>query len=125
MKATTASILIVDDDAANRDLLNCFLSSGYQCVTAESAERALELLEDRRFSVVITDLNMPGESGFELCHMVKQKWPRTAVVIVSGVNDSSCFNQAHRVGAIEYLTKPIDLVWLSQAIKHALQSEER
>lgn len=73
---------------------------------------------------MITDLNMPGASGFELCRWIRQRWPETSVVIISGDNDSNCFNQAHRFGAAEYLTKPIDLVWLSLTIRHALQSEE-
>lgn len=123
MRAAAVSILIVDDDASNREVLDCYLSVSYQCTLAENAEQAIRLLEERRFSVVITDLNMPGASGFELCHLVKQRWPETAVVIISGTNDSNCFNQAYRFGAVGYLTKPIDLVWLSLTIKHALQDK--
>ncbi len=122
MKATADSILIVDDDASNRELLDYYLSSDYQCVLAESAEQAVGILLNKRFNMVITDLNMPGASGFDLCRAVKQRWPDTAVLIISGAGDGGRRSEARGVGAVEYLTKPVDRGRLGRTIKFALQS---
>ncbi|HZS06505.1 MAG TPA: response regulator [Blastocatellia bacterium] len=122
MNADEVPILIVADDEWNREMLECYLSRDYQCVTAGNAEYAMELLADSCFSMVITDLKTPGTSGFELCRVVKQMSPDTIVLIVSGANDSSCFSEARRLGAFDYLTKPIDLFWLSRTIRSALRS---
>jgi CheY-like chemotaxis protein len=122
--STEGPLLIVDDDKWNSEWLAHNLNNDYQCVTAANAEEALELLEDRRFSLVLTDLKMPGASGFELCRTVKQKWPDTVVVIMSGANDSSCCCEARRAGAFEYLIKPLDFIQVSRTIKIALQAEQ-
>lgn len=120
MTATAVSILIVDDNAAVRELLEWHLSSEYQCTSAAHAEQALELLAQRHFSLVITDVEMPGADGFALCRTVKQRWPDSAVLIVSGQNDCQHCSEAQRVGAFAFLPKPIDLVWLARSIKFAL-----
>jgi DNA-binding NtrC family response regulator len=92
---------------------------------AEGSEQALELPEDRRLKAVIIDLNMSDASGYGLCRMVKRKWPKMVVVSTSEDANRDCLNRAHSAGAVEILTKPINLVWPSPTIKNALQSERR
>jgi len=81
-------ILVVDDDEAIRDTLYELLSEHHLCQTAQSAEQALARLEVDRYDVVLTDISMPGLSGLELLGHVRQKYPETPVIIISGISDS-------------------------------------
>ena len=70
---TEVSILIVDDDAAIRDSLFEFIEmAGYRSFKASSSEEALELLKNRNFNVVVTDILLPGMDGLELTDVVKK-----------------------------------------------------
>ena len=91
-------ILLVDDDETIRDTLYELLSQDYFCQTAETAEKAFARLEADEYDVVLTDISMPGLSGLELLGHVRQKFPDTPVIIVSGIGD--CWNNhshPHRI----------------------------
>lgn len=120
MKVKAASILIVSDDKSTRDWLGYCLWSDYQCTLSVNAEQALKLLADQRFNLVITNLSMPGISGFDLCRTIKQKWPDTIVLIIAGAADSRGFSESPKAGAFAFLPQPVDLVWLNRTIKLAL-----
>jgi CheY-like chemotaxis protein len=78
-------VLIVDDDAAVRNSLSMLLqASGYEVATAANGVEALALLKDAIPAVVLSDLNMPKMSGFELLSMVRQQFPRLSLVAMSG-----------------------------------------
>jgi two-component system, cell cycle sensor histidine kinase and response regulator CckA len=66
MKADEVSILIVDDDATNRELLERYLSNDYRCSIAATGAQAFDLLTDNPFSLAIIDMKIPGASGIEL-----------------------------------------------------------
>ena len=81
-------ILIVDDEEAIRKLLARLLGAhGYECVTAESVAVARRHLHAEAFALLLSDVNMPGESGFDFAHEVHLDYPDTAVVLVTGVDD--------------------------------------
>ncbi|MGI8918877.1 MAG: response regulator, partial [Pyrinomonadaceae bacterium] len=80
-------ILVVDDDEAIRDTLYELLSEEHACQTAETAEQALARLEVDSYDLVLTDISMPGLSGLELLGHVRQKYPDTPVIIISGSSD--------------------------------------
>ena len=78
-------VLVVDDEASVRMLLDCVLAShGHQVWTACSGREGLDLLERQSVDLVLTDLEMPGMSGWEVARRVKQRWPCIKVGIVSG-----------------------------------------
>jgi DNA-binding NtrC family response regulator len=114
------SILIVDDEEPMRRLLALQLQSDYRCVTAGSAEEAIELLGTRCFNIVLTDIMLPGASGLDLCQAVQTKCPNTVVVIISGMTDIHYAIQAMRHGAFDYLLKPVDSSQLKRAVERAL-----
>src|SRR5947207_2065579 len=114
------SILIIDDEEPIRRLLAMYLSEEYTCLTATSADEATELLASGSFSLVITDIAMPGTSGIELSQYIRQAYPETVVIMVSGMNDIKYAVDAMRHGAFDYLTKPFDLSQVLMA-----RSEER
>jgi DNA-binding NtrC family response regulator len=113
-------ILIVDDDAGQRSLLSSFLKSqGFDIVTAESGERALELLRGGEFSMMISDVRMPGISGLETLKRARDQNSMLPVLLVTAYADIREAVGAMRDGAVNYLAKPIDLDELLASVQKA------
>lgn len=118
-------ILVVDDDEVIRDTLYELLSQQHLCQTAETAEQALARLEVATYDVVLTDISMPGLSGLELLGHVRQKYPDTPVIIISGISDKEHAQGLIRLGAFEYLLKPFRLEVVEKSVKRALDHRRR
>lgn len=118
-------ILVVDDDEVIRDTLYELLSEEYDCQTAQTAEQALARLEVDNYDVVLTDISMPGLSGLELLGHVRQKYPNTPVIIISGISDKEHAQGLIRLGAFEYLLKPFRLEVVEKTVKRALEHRRR
>jgi len=100
-------ILIVDDEDQIRTLLARLLSPhGYDCLTAESAAAARRLLKETEVALVLSDVNMPGESGIDFTREVLAQYPDTAVVMVTGMDDRRYADIAIELGAYGYVLKP-------------------
>lgn len=119
-----ASILIVDDDEAIREMLSASLSPDYWCATAGSATDAVNLLESSLFNVVLSDITMPGASGLELCRYVQRSFPRTAVILISAMTDIEYAITAMRQGAFDYITRPFDLARVGLAVERAVRYQQ-
>jgi putative two-component system response regulator len=105
--ATRERILIVDDEEPIRNLLARLLGAqGYECVTAESAAAGRRVLEQSGVAVVLSDVNMPGESGLDFTREVLSSHPDTAVVMVTGMDDRRYAEAAIELGAYGYVLKP-------------------
>jgi DNA-binding NtrC family response regulator len=116
-------ILIVDDDHAQRSLLETFLRShGYVTQSAASGEAALQLLTEGEYAMMISDVRMPGMSGLETLHRVRQRHPQLPVLLVTAFADIRSAVAAMRDGAVNYLAKPIDLDELLVTIRKATQT---
>jgi len=115
-----AAILIVDDDDVIRDTLNELLSEKYLCQTAETAEEALARLKADHFDVVLTDISMPGLSGLELLGQVRQQYPNTPVIIISGISDQEHAQGLMKLGAFDYLLKPFRLEVVEKSVQRAI-----
>jgi DNA-binding NtrC family response regulator len=103
-------ILIVDDDPGQRSLLTSFLQSqGFETVTVESGERALETLREGKFDMMISDVRMPGLSGLETLRRARQEHATLPVLLITAYTDIREAVGAMRDGAVNYLAKPIDL----------------
>lgn len=102
--------LVVDDDPTVLELLKTFLvGTGAGIVTAGCGREALELLRDETVDVVLTDRNMPGVDGDALLREIRSKWPDTDVVMMTGEATVKTAVEAMRLGAADYIEKPIDL----------------
>jgi len=113
-------ILIVDDDAGQRSLLDSFLrGQHFATVLADSGRRALELLPDGRFDMMISDVRMPGLTGLETLRLVRQQFPTLPVLLVTAFADIREAVVAMRDGALNYLAKPIDLDELLATVRQA------
>ena len=114
-------ILIVDDSPVMRRSLAKALGDAYQCTEAGTVLEAFELLRSSEYSLVITDIIMPGLSGIELLRKVIEAYPRTAVIVVSGVDRPQRALDAVRLGAFDYLIKPCDNDVLALTVTRALE----
>jgi DNA-binding NtrC family response regulator len=119
-----ARILIVDDE---QDTLNIFrreLEDEYEIDTADSAVLAIEKLKRNVYHIAMTDLVMPGEDGLELMKTIKEKWPQIAVVVISGKATIGMAVEAMKLGAEEFIEKPVeDLDLLKLIIERILKAK--
>ncbi len=109
------TILLVDDDEGIRIALKKLLSSlGYRVVTEENGIRALEIFDSMSIDIVLTDLYMPEMNGFELLAELKEKYSQLPVVVISGNGEIDDAISALRLGAWDFLVKPIRNVSILQ-----------
>jgi DNA-binding NtrC family response regulator len=118
-------ILVVDDDDTIRDTLYELLSEEYLCQTAETAEKALSRLEADTYDVVLTDISMPGLSGLELLGHIRQKFPNTPVIMISGIGDEEHAQGLIRLGAFDFLLKPFTLEAVEKSVQRAIEYGKR
>ena len=114
-------ILIVDDEAAVREMFAEWLSDTYECHTAASADEALAYLAVQRCALVISDMMMPGRNGIELLREINARYPETSVIMVSGVDRPQRVRDALRLGAFDYLIKPCELDGVTMSVERALE----
>src|SRR5688572_11689382 len=114
-------LLIIDDELQIRSLLVDLLGPVYDCSEASSAEDALAALSQETFDLVISDIDMGGMSGLELVPRVHSLAPDTVVVMISGNQDIEFAIKALRVGAFDYISKPIDIRHVEASVERALK----
>ncbi len=113
-------ILIVDDDAGQRSLLDSFLKGqGFDTITVDSGERALEVLRSGGISMMVSDVRMPGLSGLETLRRARAEQVTLPVLLVTAYTDVRDAVGAMRDGAVNYLAKPIDLDELLASVQQA------
>jgi putative two-component system response regulator len=118
-------VLIVDDEAAICDALGRFLAKrGFQVETAGSAAAALDQLGRQPCTIMLCDIRMPGMTGLELIPHALQLDPDLAIMMLTAVGDAGTATDALSHGAMDYLTKPIDLMALEHAIEKARRKRE-
>jgi putative two-component system response regulator len=119
--AASARILVVDDEDTIRLVLAKYLRTrGFEVATAESGDGALEALAGARFDLMLCDVRMPGLSGVELVPAALETDPELGIVMLSAVNDAPTATEAMAQGVLDYLTKPIELQHLFDAVQRAL-----
>ena len=115
-----ARVLAVDDDQPTREMLARSLAlRGFDCSVAGSAVEAAELLAVEDFDVLLLDILMPGRSGMELLRVVADH-PQMAVVVLSAFADAFAATKALKVGADDYVTKPVNLDELAVRLERAI-----
>ena len=103
------SVLVVEDDPALREALCQTLTmAGYEALEAENAEAALSILDDRKLSLIISDVQMPGMHGDELLKLVKRRSPETPFVLITAYGNVTRAVEAMQAGAADYILKPFE-----------------
>jgi len=114
-------ILLVDDEEAIRCILNKGLAMrGYVCEEAEDGEQALEKLDKNPSDLVIMDINMPGRMGSDVLPDIVNRFPETAVIMASGINDPLVVAQCIKDGAEDYINKPFRFEQVLQSVSGTL-----
>lgn len=110
MSDEKAVILVVDDTPENIDVLSGLLRDQYKVKAAKSGERALKLVEKAKPDLILLDIMMPEMDGFEVCRRLKANAETNdiPVIFISGKNTEQDRKQGLELGAVGYLTKPID-----------------
>ena len=122
-------VLAVDDEPGIRQLLEGTLSqAGYDVVTADNVDAALEIIDQEGIGLVLADIRMPWKTGIDLLKEVSSSHPDVGVIMVSGVTDLGIAMDAIRLGAYDYITKPFQvedmLVKVQRAVeRHRLVTE--
>jgi DNA-binding NtrC family response regulator len=100
-------ILVIDDEDIVR--LSCsrtLVPEGYELKMAKNGIEGIKMLEEESFDLVLTDLKMPNMDGIEVLGTIKEKWPKTDVVIVTGYQTVETAVKAIKLGAFDYIEKP-------------------
>jgi DNA-binding NtrC family response regulator len=107
MQPRDQTVLVVDDEPSARDLCRKILKvQGFRVEEAESAARALEILERSLIDIVLTDVCMPGMDGMELLKIIRSRFGGTDTVIMTGFGSIPAAVEAMKLGAYDYITKP-------------------
>jgi len=116
-----ASILIVDDEPSFRDLYSrTLMEAGFQATTARSTEDALQRIDAARPDLVVSDVRMPGASGIDLLRTVRTRTPGMPFLLVTAHADVREAVEALKLGAVDYLAKPVDLDELVACVHDSL-----
>ncbi|HVX88567.1 MAG TPA: HD domain-containing phosphohydrolase [Gemmatimonadales bacterium] len=122
----TVSLLVVDDEEALRNALVRYLNQqGFKAYGAGSAAEALAMVRTHRVAAVLLDVRMPDKSGVDTVPDLLAVDKDLAIVMLTAVNDATTASLCLQRGAVDYLTKPIDLADLDRAIRNALRKRDQ
>jgi PAS domain S-box-containing protein len=109
-KGKKARILVIDDEEFVRSVLSRTLAQvDHQVTLAENGERGIQLFKERKFDIVLTDLGMPGMSGWEVCRVIKEISPHTPVGMITGWGTEMSQNKMKEYGLNFIISKPFDI----------------
>mgnify|MGYP001317645793 CR=1 FL=1 len=121
-------ILVVDDEPRSREGIKKTIIKEsleqYKVLTASNAKEALEVIDDTKINVLITDIKMPEMSGLDLLRELKEKTKDPVVIIISAYSEFDYAHQALEMGVVNYLLKPIPKKKLMEAVEKAIAIDE-
>ena len=125
--AKVAHILIVDDDPLNRVVLDNTLSDEYSISLCASGEEAVSYLESNTVDLIISDIRMPGMSGYDLLEKLKEKQSTYSIpfIIISASNSYNDEAKGLEMGAMDYITKPFSPVIVKARVKNHLAIKQK
>jgi DNA-binding NtrC family response regulator len=114
-------VLVVDDEQPVRAVLKRWIMHwGYDVVSVAAADDAIREMERMPADVIFADITMPVHDGIWLLKQVHQRWPKTQVIMESGVEESSSVLEAKKHGAVDFLPKPFGREMVYQALERAI-----
>lgn len=116
-------LLLVDDEVEICEFLKSFFEDrDYQVATAHSGFQAIEQVESFKPDVVLLDIQMPEMDGLNALRKIKEKYPRVKVIMVTAVETQDRIKSAMRLGADNYITKPLSLEYLEKDVQEKIES---
>ncbi|HEV8076406.1 MAG TPA: sigma-54 dependent transcriptional regulator [Candidatus Acidoferrum sp.] len=117
-----AHLLLIDDDPNTlASLARAFRLAGHEATVCDNASRAVELVRGERFDLILSDVVMPGKSGMELLEDLKKAGVQTPIVLISGQANIEMAVKATRLGALDFLEKPLSTDKLLLTVENALK----
>ncbi len=116
------TVLVVDDDKSVLTALRMTLEGEYVVCTAEKGAEALRLLRDKEPEVILLDIGLPDTSGIELIGQIKSTDPDVVVIMITAVEETRMVVKALKLGAYDYLVKPIDAQTLRVTLQNAMET---
>src|SRR5476649_672025 len=117
------SVLIVDDEKHTRGGLQQALAEHYDVSVASNADEAFNLIDAQEFDVILTDLRMPGKSGLKIIDKALGLPTKPAVLLMTAYGNIETAVEAMKRGAVDFLTKPVNIERLEVLIQRALKTK--
>ena len=117
-----ATILLCDDELMNRKVASKILKKeGFDVVEAVNGAEAIEVLKRSKIDLILMDLMMPIMDGYEATKIIKESeaFAQIPLIVISALSDKSAITKALELGAIDYLTKPFDIIDFRLRIKNS------
>lgn len=114
--AELPQVLVIDDEIGPRESLRMLLKPSYQVHTADSVERGLQLLTEKKPDAIVMDIRMPGMTGIEGLRRIRQIDPHLSVIMLTGFGALETAKEALRLGANDYISKPFDAREMQEVI---------
>jgi two-component system response regulator HydG len=119
-----ANILIVDDEEVVRlSHLRCLLGTDCNTQVAQNGNEAIRVMEQHPFDVILLDLRMPDLNGLDVLKVIKARWPTSEVIIITGYPSIESAKEAVRLGAYNYLAKPLEPNEIIKAANDAINQK--
>jgi DNA-binding NtrC family response regulator len=118
-------ILVMEDEATVAKGLEMVLSEeGYRVALAATGHDAINRFDDQAFDLLVADLRLPDMNGLDVIKAVKEKWPHTEVVVITGYSSVNSAVASMKLGAYDYLPKPFTEEQIKESIRRALEDQE-
>src|SRR6267142_3336209 len=114
--ADLPQVLVIDDEMGPRESLRMLLKPSYQVHTADSVEKGLQLLTEKKPDAIVLDIRMPGVTGIEGLRRIRQIDPHLSVIMLTGFGALETAKEAVRLGANDYISKPFDATEMREVI---------
>lgn len=124
MKPTTYVLVVDDEESVRRAYSRSLLSAERRVHAVADGASALRALQDQPFDVVLLDLRMPGMDGMSVLKTVKERWPEAEVIVITGYPCVDTAKEAIRLGARDYLAKPVAPAEVIAATDGALRHKQ-
>jgi len=126
MENKQTSILILDDEPiVGKRLKPSLEKKGYEVESFTSSKEALERIEERSFDIVVTDLKMEGMDGMQFLTLVKEKYPDTEVIVITGFATMATARESYNKGVFDFLAKPFKLGEIVEVIGRAEAKQKK
>ncbi|HEY1582268.1 MAG TPA: hybrid sensor histidine kinase/response regulator [Chthoniobacterales bacterium] len=119
--AELPQVLVIDDEMGPRESLRMLLKPSYQVHTADSVERGLQLLTEKKPDAIVMDIRMPGMTGIEGLRRIRQIDPHLSVIMLTGFGALETAKEALRLGANDYISKPFDAREMREVISRNVE----
>ncbi len=121
----SAHVLVMEDETTVAKGLEMVLAEeGYQVFLAATGQEALQSFQQKPVDLLVADLRLPDMDGMDVIKLVKDRWPQTQVVVITGYSSINSVVNSMRLGAFDYLSKPFTEDQIKEAVHNALQVKE-